>query len=274
MHGVGLRVAQVLHDHPQHLHAGVRSGPGALLQPVEHLGRDQRRHAGQADLAGDHDRGGGAPPAGLVAPGVGPAVAGPPALVRFAVGDAPAVAVAGAGRDQAGAEPGQGAAGRVGGELVHRYPAQHLARPVRAAQPVRARRPRAARHHTARHARRRPGRADRRRPSELRVIRWRGQNLTGRVPAALGQEPWVDQHGQPDCLRVEDTEDSMSPNTCEALSPVGGAGDTAVARRATAAGAVAAPFTGPPRPAPADWAPRPPRRAAGTGRDGNTPAMR
>ena len=171
VHGVGLRVAQVLHDHPQHLHAGVRSGPGALLQPVEHLGRDQRRHAGQAHLAGDHDRGAGAPPAGLVAPGADPTVAGPPALVRFAVGDAPAVAVAGAGRYQAGAEPGQGAAGRVGGELVHRYSAQHLARPVRAAQPVRARRPRAARHDTARHARRRPGRADRWRPSQLRMIR-------------------------------------------------------------------------------------------------------
>ena len=129
-------MAQVLHDHPQHLHACVRSGPGALLQAVEHLGRDQRRHAGQAHPAGEHDRGGGAPPAGLIQPGVGPAVAGPPALVRFAVGDAPALAIAGAGGHQAGAEPGQGAACRVGGELVHRYPAQHLARPVRAAQPV------------------------------------------------------------------------------------------------------------------------------------------
>ena len=136
VHGVGLRVAQVLHDQPQHLHAGVRSGPGALLQAVEHLGGDQRWHAGQAHLAGDHDRGGGAPPAGLVAPGVGPPVTGPPDLVRLAVGDASTGAVAGAGRDQAGPEPGQGAARRVSGELAHRYSAQHLARPVRSAQPV------------------------------------------------------------------------------------------------------------------------------------------
>ena len=136
VHGVGLRVAQVLHDQPQHLHAGVRSGPGALLQAVEHLGGDQWWHAGQAHLAGDHDRGGGAPPAGLVAPGVGPPVAGPPDLVRLAVGDASTGAVAGAGRDKAGPEPVQGAARRVSGELAHRYSAQHLARPVRSAQPV------------------------------------------------------------------------------------------------------------------------------------------
>jgi len=42
--------------------------------------------------------------------------------------------------------------------------------------------------------------------TELRVIRWRGQDLAGGIPAALGQEPWVDQHGQPDCLLVKDTD--------------------------------------------------------------------
>ena len=145
-------------DQPQHLHAGVRSGPGALLQPVEHLGGDQRWHAGQAHLAGDHDRGGGAPPAGLVAPGVGPAGRSTGSgAVRSRRRVRPERS-----RGQAATRQGPNrgrARSAAAANSPTGTPAQHLARPVRAAQPVRARRPRAARHHTARHACRRPGRA-------------------------------------------------------------------------------------------------------------------
>ena len=94
-----------------------------------------------------------------------------------------------------------------------------------------------------------------------------GTPQAGPIPTALGQEPRVNHPGQPDRLFVEDTD--VAEHVRRALTRRrGGRHGHRASRRRGAHRAV------PAWPAGGDWAPRPPQRVGGTGRDADTPVRR
>jgi hypothetical protein len=203
---VGLCPAQVLHEHPQHVKANVASSVGALLQPVEHLDHDQRRHAGQAHLAGHRDRRCDQSPSVLIQARHGVTFPQPSMLMRLAVGDQAAMPISGTGRHPADTRSVKSAARRVGGELGHRHPAAQLAPPVRPAQAMSPRTALASRHHTPRHAGRYP--PGRFAPAHQKMISGWGQDPTRAIPSTLSQKPWVDKPSQPCHPPVDGTVDT------------------------------------------------------------------
>jgi hypothetical protein len=111
--------------------------------------------------------------------------------------------VSGTGRHLADTRSGKSAPRRVGGELLHRHPPAQLAPPMRPAQTISSRTALASRHRAPCHAGRYPPGWFA--PTQLRVISGWGQDLTCPIPSALGQEPRVDEPGQPCCPPLEDT---------------------------------------------------------------------